>query len=201
MLLCLLFQAPQVWSQNLVTNGGFETGDFSGWTQFGSNGQTAVVASGTDGIAAPDGSSFYARAGPNTVGGIFQNLSTVIGETYRLTYALHAGLDTRATRAFLAQVGTLGSLTTLEALTNPALFAFQSRSFVFTASSSTTRLEFSWENRQDFWRLDSISLRHQETHAVPELDPGQKAPLALLLGILLLLADRRRRSLALTFAP
>jgi hypothetical protein len=47
-------------STNLIVNGSFETGDFTGWTQGGKTSGTDVFPSGFDGMTAPDG--VYVRA-------------------------------------------------------------------------------------------------------------------------------------------
>ena len=52
------FWASAATAQNLITNGGFETGNFSGWTQSGNTGFTGV-----DGGSANSG-SFGASFGP-----------------------------------------------------------------------------------------------------------------------------------------
>ena len=57
----LLFATPAA-AQELVTNGGFETGSFSGFTQFGSTGFDFVSAGGASGsFGASFGSSSSLR--------------------------------------------------------------------------------------------------------------------------------------------
>jgi len=53
-----------------INNGDFETGDFSGWTQFGDMSYTTVIAGlGDDGITMPHGGSNLAEFGPGPPGG------------------------------------------------------------------------------------------------------------------------------------
>jgi hypothetical protein len=68
-------------STNLLTNGSFETGNFTGWTQFGNTGGTSVRGKFI-GIA-PENGSFQAAFGPHgSTGGISQTFTDNPGETY-----------------------------------------------------------------------------------------------------------------------
>jgi len=169
-------------AQNLVTNGSFETGSFSGWVQTGNTGFTSVTTS-ESGLTPPQGTR-YARMGPLGVGNLYQDLATISGQAYQISYVLHAGFATSATRTFVARWGT----STLESLSNPALFGFTTRTFTINATAATTRLTFSFENSPDYWRLDNVFV----SRVVPELSPsGAPVALAFCLGILAILGDRR----------
>ena len=175
--------------QNLVVNGGFETGSFSSWTQFGSTGFSSVVTSGDSSIAAPEGTR-YAKMGPTSSGGIFQNITTIVGAVYQISYTLHAGLDNDRRRTFTATFGSTTAPTTLESLTNPSLFAFTTRTFQFVATSTTSQVRFTFENDPDYWRLDNVSV----TRKVPELSvQGAATPLLAVCLLLLIGLERRRR--------
>src|ERR1700730_10015968 len=68
---------------NIVTNGGFETGDFTGWTQSGNTGFTGV-----DTDSAHSG-NFGAFSGPTgSEGFLSQTLNTVAGMAYDLSFFL-----------------------------------------------------------------------------------------------------------------
>jgi len=69
-------------SANIVANGSFETGDFTGWTQIGNTGFTGVECPGAP-FAGPGDGNCDAFFGPvGSTGGITQNLATVAGVRY-----------------------------------------------------------------------------------------------------------------------
>ncbi len=78
----LLAAAAPATAQNLVTNPGFETGSFAGWTQGGNTGNTGVTTGGY----AHTG-TFGASLGPVTTNGtLSQTLTTAAGASYDLSF-------------------------------------------------------------------------------------------------------------------
>ena len=72
---------------NLVANGSFETGDFTGWTQFGDTSYTGVTYGCFD-VGCPTDGSYLAYFGSvYSVGGIEQALGTAAGQ-YTVSFAL-----------------------------------------------------------------------------------------------------------------
>lgn len=187
----LFLTCTGVWAQNLVLNGGFESG-FSNWTAIGSVGTPipgTVQNSGENLIFSPEG-THHARFGPSTPGGIYQTFATTIGQVYSVSYYLHTGTLALGTRLFQAQVGNPSGLTTLESLTNPSLLAsFTPRSFRFVATSTTSEIRFTFQSTLSFWRIDDVVV----TAVVPELDSSGMRP-GLLVVVLLVLTFGRSRS-------
>jgi hypothetical protein len=74
----------------LLANGGFETGNFTGWTRSGSNGFSGVNA------ADVHSGGFAAFFSPNSVGSIAQTIDTRFDSRYMLTFWLRHTVATAA---------------------------------------------------------------------------------------------------------
>lgn len=169
-------------AQNLVTNGGFETGDFTGWTLVEPNGFSNV---GGDPTFAHSG-NFHANLAPDVgqTGSLSQVLSTTAGTAYVLTFWL-ANNTTVPTNFFQAYInGMLVTASTSPPFNSTGVYQQLFASFVATGASTT--LEFRYRNDQDFWRLDDVSV------SVPEGGATLWVALPLFAGLCLLHARIRR---------
>lgn len=159
-------------SANLVNNPGFETGDFTGWTQFGDTSFTFVDNS------LPHSGTFEAAFGPLSPGGIEQVLAASSGDQILVTFWARS-----------VSAGTPNSmLVTLDGQTVANTIDYTNTDYVqFSATITVTNnnplLSFTFTNPPDYYLLDDVS-----ADIVPA--PGAAA----ILGLGGLLAARRRRN-------
>jgi hypothetical protein len=151
--LVLLFVGAQVASANLVTNPGFETGDFTGWT------------------ATPAGSGSFFRVDPSQphsgtyapyFGGfvegsfdsISQSLATTAGGLYELSFWLRSNITNPPNefRAFF------NGVMVYDVIDAPAFPYTQIIIPNLLATGSSTTLEFEAYYVLGFFRLDDISV-------------------------------------------
>lgn len=132
----------------LVTNGGFETGDFTGWTQSGN-----TADNGVDNLF-PHSGSYAASLGPiSSVGFLSQTLATVPDQTYTLSFYLQNETGSGFPDKFSASVGGSALLDQTNILAQP----YTQYSFDFTATSPSTDLIFGFQNDKSYFDLDDVS--------------------------------------------
>jgi len=175
----LLATAPAQ-AVELITNGSFETGDFSGWTQVGDTSFSFV----TDELAGggPTDGVFHAAFGPvNELGGISQTFSTIAGQTYFLSFDL----------AYLG--GTPNSLLLVWGgdvilIGNDVIeLDYVTFSGFLLATSSSTELAFYFYSPPSYWLLDNVSV---DGAVVPE--PASWAMMIAGFGLVGMAARRRK---------
>lgn len=155
-----------------VVNGGFETGDFSGWTQFGDTTFNGVCSATLGGGNCPDGNfmqyagDYAAYFGPvGDTGGIYQDITTVPGQMYTISFYL-ALPDGGTPNFFSVQFGT-GSISFNDF---PGTFGWGLFQFTDVATSTTTRLTFTFREDPDYWFLDNVNVTNGGGGTTPE--PG-----------------------------
>jgi hypothetical protein len=173
-VLCFALNAsavPATPITNIVTNGGFETGDFTGWTVSGNTGEFtngSLVNIGVDADSAHSG-NFGAFFGPvGDLAYLSQNLSTVAGTSYDLSFFLRdevgEGESTNmspirpgggpVTQEF--QVFWNGMLIfSIPPNADPSLYS-QFNFSGLVATGASTELRFGFRNDPSFWDIDDI---------------------------------------------
>jgi hypothetical protein len=133
---------------DLVTNGSFGTGDFTGWNLSGDT-SFAFVSSASAG--APSGSSYEAVLGTSgATGSISQSITTTAGQAYTVSFWL-ASDDYGKTPTTYFQALWNGTVkTTNPGLPNYSVGAFDYTQFVFTgvaaANTTTSTISFNFQN-------------------------------------------------------
>jgi len=159
-LLASLAFMPSV-EANSVLNGSFETGDLTSWTLSGNTGFSGVDH-GTTGFApGPQNGSFAAFFGPvGSLGFLSQNVATVSGASYDLTFRLaNDGLTPNEFR-----VSWNGDVI-FDQINLPS-FGYTQESFSnLLATSSSTSIQFGFLNDPGSFYLDSV---YVGAGAVPE---------------------------------
>jgi hypothetical protein len=155
-----------------VTNGGFETGDFTGWTLTGTS-YTSVTT------GAAHSGTFFCYTGPISPATIGQNLTGVnAGDQVEVHFWL--GLDNGGPNSFSA---TLDGQALMIPLVNSGGFDYTEYVATVTVANANPALVFTVYDSPAYWYLDDVSAA-----VVPA--PGAAAAL----GLGGLAAFRRRRA-------
>jgi len=148
--LLILLTGASVSAQQLVQNGGFETGDFSGWTQTGN--QSGVQVS-TSSLYVHSG-TYGARLGPSgSLGYLSQTFSTTAGQIYALSLWLDSP-DGKTPNEFQVTWGG----TTIFDQTNLGAIGWTNLQFYVTATNTNALLELGFRDDESFLGLDSIQV-------------------------------------------
>lgn len=164
-------------SANLITNPGFETGNFSGWT-------TTPAASGTsfgvDNLNPHTGTyeAFFGAFGSD-LDAISQTFATTAGVFYDLSFWLandNPGITPNSNEFRV----TFGGVTVQDLIDAPD-FGYTQYNFSALATGSSLTLELAGRNAPGFFYLDDVSVVARAANGVP--DAGSSA---ILLGTALM---------------
>jgi Putative Ig domain len=132
---------------NLVANPGFETGNFTDWTQSGNTGYMTVSTEDAH-------SGLYkASLGPvGSLGYLSQNVATTIGTQYTFSWYLQS--DGETPNEFQASWNG----TVIFDQTNLPAFDYTLYSFTETATSTSTPIQFGFQDDPGYLHLDDVSV-------------------------------------------
>jgi hypothetical protein len=147
-------------SAQLVVNGGFETGDFTGWTQSGDTSFTSVQ----NNASLAHSGNFYASFGPiNSLGFITQTITTTPGQTYSLSFWLWNTNDP-ANNVNEFQVLWQGNVV-LDSVNLPTSTDYVNTVMSLTATGASATLSFGFFDPPAFLFFDDVTL---SASGVPE---------------------------------
>ena len=160
---CIGIVSAPAFAQNLLTNGSFETGDFTGWTT-GGNFEFTQVTSGAfyDYTGAEDG-TYYVTMGPvGTPGSLSQTFTDTAGAQYTFSFWFASVGDNPS--SFSASWDGTQVLN----LSNPDTGANWTQfTFTETGTGSDT-ISFSFRDDPAYLALDNVSVTEQSGSSVPE---------------------------------
>src|ERR1700719_599432 len=132
-------------AQNLVTNPGFETGDFTGWTN-NSGGNFVNTGNAYDGTY----SAWMGAVGSD--GSVQQSITTSVGQLYSVSfYLLNQGGTPNDFTASCAGV-------TIYTITNGNQMPWTLETLNVTATSTSSLLLFSARQDPTYWQVDDVSV-------------------------------------------
>jgi len=194
-VLALLSGWPGQAKADLIVNGGFETGDFTGWTETGNTTWVRVepyapYPSGVTPTIDPHTGNYFATLSNYSyqgLGGITQTVTTTPGQTYLLSYWYD--MNYPGNDEFKV---TLDG-TTLSDLVNIAPQTWTNYTFVVTGTGSDT-VAFSGYQDSGWNGLDDVSL------SPPSLSAPEPSSLAVtgisVVGMMIYMRRRRKSSRA-----
>jgi hypothetical protein len=145
-------------SQQLVQNGGFETGTFSGWTESGRHSALEELLVSTNPQVVHSGNYGAALGAPSSLGYLSQTLTTTPGQLYMLSFWLSSNGETP--NQFTA---SWNGNTLFDESDIPAL-VWTNCVYEVSATSSSTVLQFGGMDQPWFLGLDDVSV-------VPVVEP------------------------------
>lgn len=182
--LCVCLCAPTTFAQNLVNNGSFESGDYSGWTTGGNFQFTQVVSGPFSSYSGAEDGSFYSTMGPvGSDATLSQTLTTVAGAQYTLSFWFGSVGDNPSDFSVSWDGTSLLSLSNPNTGANWTQFTFQ-----VTGTGSDT-LQFAFRDDPAYLALDNVSVTQNSGQSVPE----PSSFLLLGTGVLGLAGVARRR--------
>ena len=158
-LVVFMSVAPMTFAQNLVVNGSFETGDFTGWNQTGL--EEVVTGAFAYYSGAQDGTYYSVWGNIGSDGSISQSFTDVAGQQYTFSFWFAANGDNPS------DFSAYWNGTQLLSLTNPTTgAAWTEYTFDGLVGTGNDTITFNGADNPSWMALDNISV--QSAGSVPE---------------------------------
>jgi hypothetical protein len=140
-------------AQELIQNGGFETGSFSSWTPFGDTFFTGVWQGGPPNPHSGVFEGFFGTSGPDTTGGIQQVLTAIPGDQVHVSfwYVSEGGVTPNSLSVMLGSVQVFST-------TDIQSTSWTQFSGDFTVADANPLLQFTFSNPFDYTDMDDVSV-------------------------------------------
>jgi hypothetical protein len=144
-----------------VVNGGFETGDFTGWTLTNidpNNDFVFVIGDSLNpSLTAHSGNSEALLGKAGAVGSISQSFATTSGQAYKVSFWLaNDDINTANTNVFQALWN--GQVQIINPVLNPDLASdYTQYQFIATASGLSSSIAFNFQNDPSTFHLDDVN--------------------------------------------
>jgi len=190
LLLTFLF-VPVAHATSILVNGGFETGDFTGWTQSGWLIDTTNPNSGVyDTSTGCSGASCTTVGDPNSAY-IFQDVATTPGTTYTLSFFYDSGQLPILGSELLVLWGDPNAAnlsTVVDFVDVDTSGTYAEYTGMVSATSAMSELEFLGRQDLDYYSIDDVSLTGGTVTSVPE--PRSSFPISMTVLLCLILVSK-----------
>jgi subtilase family serine protease len=148
--------------QSVIQNGGFEAGNFTGWTLNGNGGVNFVDNGYYSGITPHSGTYFMALGEPTSPGYLSQTVPTLVGQEYLLSLWLNSpnnpGSGQQGGQTIPNEFSIVWDGTTLFDQVNMSIIGWTNLLFIVTPTTSSTVLQFGARNDPWYFGLDDVNV-------------------------------------------
>jgi hypothetical protein len=148
--------------QSMVENGGFETGDFSGWTLQGNTIIYDTIYNAVEGLGSGFdviySGNYGAFLGDGQLASLSQTLATVPGQLYLLSLWLDNPTKGAGQQFRLNWNTNALATTTLFSIASPPAFGWTNLQFLVLSAGTNTTLQLQAENDASYFGVDDINV-------------------------------------------